>query len=234
MYINGLLNISPWVSSSHTRLNRCQRERQVSFLISVQSLSRVRLSVTPWTDAHQASLSITNSRSLFKLMSIELVIPSKTSHPLLSLLLLPSVFSSIRIFSNESVLCIRWPQCWSFNFSISPSNQYSGLISFRIHWFDLLAVQVILKNLLQHHSPKASIIERSAFFIVQLYFSSQLTPTPTFQLLRPKLWGYSDFPFAHTYNYSSTNDWLHIYLFIFELLLFIYLCLLFVAVRQPP
>ena len=122
--------------------------------------------MTPWTDACQASLSITNSRSLFKLMSIELVIPSKTSHLLLSLLLLPSVFSSIRIFSNESVLCIRWPKCWSFNFSISPSNQYSGLISFRIHWFDLLAVQLILKNLLQHHSSKASIIEHSAFFIV--------------------------------------------------------------------
>ena len=147
------------------------------------------------------------------------------SHPLLSLLLLPSVFPSIRIFSNESVLCIRWPKCWSFNFSISPSNEYSGLISFRIDWFDLLAVQVTLKSLLQHHSSKASILERSALFMFQLYFSSQLMPIPTFQLLRPKLWRYPDFPFAHMYNYSSTNDWLYISLFIFKLL-FIYLSML--------
>ena len=156
------------------------------------------------------------------------------SHPLLSLLLLPSVFPSIRIFSNESVLCIRWRKCWSFNFSISPSNEYSGLISFRIDWYDLLAVQVILKSLLQHHSSKASILERSALFMFQLYFSSQLMPIPTFQLLRPKLWRYPDFPFSHMYNYSSTNDWLYISLFIFKLLLFIYLCLLFVAVRRLP
>ena len=124
--------------------------------------------MTSWTAAHQASLSITNSWSLLKLVSIELVMPS--SHLILSrpLLLLPSVLPSIRIFSNESVLCIRWPKYWSFSFSISPSNAYSGLISFRIDWFDLLAVQGTFKSLLQHHSSKASILQCSAFFIVQL------------------------------------------------------------------
>ena len=124
-------------------------------------------SATPWTAAHQASLSITNSRSLLRLMSIESVMPSNyiiLSHPLL----LPSIFPSIRVFSNESVLCIRWPKYWSFSFSISPSNEYSGLISFRIDWFDLLTVQGTLKSLLQHHSSKASILRYSAFFIVQL------------------------------------------------------------------
>src|SRR5574340_114542 len=135
---------------------------------SVQSLSRVRLFVTPWTAACQASLSIINSWSLLKLVSIELVMPSThliLCHPLL---LLPSIFPSIRVFSNESVLRIRWPKYWSFNFSISPSNEYSGLISCRIDWLDLLSVQGTLKILLQHHSSKASILWCSAFFIVQL------------------------------------------------------------------
>ena len=135
---------------------------------SVQSLSRVRFFVTPWTAARQASLSITNSRSLLRLMSIELVMPSNHlifCHPLL---LLPPIFPSIRVFSNESVLCIRWPKYWSFSFNISPSNEHSGLISFRMHWLDLLAVQGTLKSLLQHHSSKASILRCSAFFIVQL------------------------------------------------------------------
>ena len=124
--------------------------------------------MTPWTAAHQASLSITNSQSLLKLMRIESVMPS--SHLILccALLLLPSIFPSIRVFSNESVLCIRWPKDWSFSFSISPSNDYSGLISFRMDWLDLLAVQWILKSLLQHHSSKALILRRSAFVIVQL------------------------------------------------------------------
>ena len=125
--------------------------------------------MTPWTAAHQASLSITNSRSLLKLMSIELVMPS--SHLILCcpLLLLPSIFSSIRErFSSESVLRIRWPNYWSFSFSISPSSEYSGLISFRMDWLDLLAVQGTLKSLFQHHSSKASILRRSAFFRVQL------------------------------------------------------------------
>ena len=135
---------------------------------SVQSLSHVRLFLTPRTAAHQASLSITNSWSLLKLMSIESVMPS--NHPILRspLLLLPSVFPSIRVFSNESVLRIRWPKHWSFSFSVSPSNEYSGLISFRIDWLDLLAVQETLKSLLQHHSSKASILWHPAFFIVQL------------------------------------------------------------------
>ena len=122
---------------------------------SVQLLSQVRVFATPWTAARQASLSITNCRSLLKLMSIKLVMPS--NHLILchSLLLLPSVFPSIRIFSNESVLHIRWPEYWSLSFSISPSNEYSGLISFRVDWFDLLAVQGTLKSLLQNHSSKA-------------------------------------------------------------------------------
>ena len=123
---------------------------------SIQSLSRVRLFATPWTAAHQASLSITNSRSLPKLMSIELVMPS--NHVILCrpLLLLPSIFASIRVFSNESALHIRWPKYWSFSFNISPSNEHSGLISFRMDWLDLLAAQGTLKSLLQHHSSKLS------------------------------------------------------------------------------
>ena len=119
---------------------------------SVQSQSRVRLFVTPWTAARQASLSITNSQSLPKLMSIESVMPSNHLILCRPLPLLPSFFPSIRVFSNESLLHIRWPKYWSFNFSISPSNEYSGMISFRIEWFDLLAVQGTLKSLLQHHS----------------------------------------------------------------------------------
>ena len=132
----------------------------------VQSFSRVWLSVTPWTAALQASLSITNFWSLLRLMSIELVMPSNhliLCHPLL---LLPSVFPNIRVFSNESVLCMRWPKYWSFSFNISPSNEYSGLISFRMDWLELLAVQGTFKSLLQNHSSKASILQCSAFFIV--------------------------------------------------------------------
>ena len=137
---------------------------------SVQSLSHVQLFVTPWTSAHQASLSITNSRSLLRLMSIESVMPSNHLILYCPLLLLPSIFPSIRIFSNESVLRIRWPEYWSFSFniSISPSNEHPGLISFRMDWLDLLAVQGTLKSLLQHHSSKASILWPSAFFIFQL------------------------------------------------------------------
>ena len=135
---------------------------------SGQSLSRVWLFVTPWTTARQVSLSITNSRSLLKLMSIESVMPPNHLILCRPLFLLPSVFPSIRVFSNESVLCIRWPKYWSFSFSISPSNEYSGLISFRMDWLDLLVVQGTLKSLLQHHSSKASILQHSAFFIVQL------------------------------------------------------------------
>ena len=135
---------------------------------SVQSLSRVWPFTTPWIAAHQASLSITNSRSSLKLMSIESVMPSSHlifCHPLL---LLPPVPPSIRVFSHKSTLCMRWPKYWSFSFSISPSNEYPGLISFRMDWLDLLAVQGLLKSLLQHHSSKASILQRSAFFTVRL------------------------------------------------------------------
>ena len=134
---------------------------------SVQSLSHALLFATPWTAACQASLSITNSQSLLKLMSIESMMPSNhfiLCHPLL---FPPSIFHSIRVFSKESVL-IRWLKDWSFSFNISPSNEYSGLISFRMYWFDLLAVQGTLKSLLQHYSSKASILQCSAFFIVQL------------------------------------------------------------------
>ena len=136
---------------------------------SVQLLSRVWLFATPWTPAHQPSLSITNSWSLLKLMSIELVMPSNhliLCHPLLP----PSIFPSIGVFSNESALRIRWPKYWRFSFSISPSNEYSGLISFRMDWLDHLAVQRTLKSLLQHHSSKASILWHSAF----LYSSSHI------------------------------------------------------------
>ena len=137
-------------------------------IVVVQLFSFVWLFATRWTKACQASLSITNSRSLLKLMSIELVMPFKhviLCHPLL---LPPSIFPSIRVFSNESVFCIRWPKYWSFSFSTNPYNEYSGLISFRMDWLNLLAIQGTLKSLLQHHSSKASILLCSAFFIVQL------------------------------------------------------------------
>ena len=136
-------------------------------IFSSVSHSVVSDSATPWTAAHQASLSITNSWSLLKLTSIELVMPSDyliLCHPLL---LPPSTFPIIRVFSNESALCIRWPKYWSFSFIISPSNEYSGLISFRMDWLDLLAVQGTLKSLLQHHSSKASILWCSAFFTLE-------------------------------------------------------------------
>ena len=138
--------------------------------------------MTPCTAAGQASLFITNSQSLLKLMSIESVIPSNLLILCRPLLLLPSIFPSIRVFSNESVLHIRWPKYWSFSFSISPSKEYSGLISFRMNWLDLLAVQGTLKNLLQHHSSKASVLQHSAFFIVQLshpYMTTRKTITLT-------------------------------------------------------
>ena len=150
----------------------------------VQFLSRVRLFGTPWTAAHQASLSISNSQSLLRLMFIESC-PSNhliLCHPLL---LLPSIFPSIRVFSKDSVLCIRWPKYWSFSFSISPSNEYSGLISFRMDCLDLLAVQGTLKSLLQHHSSKASILWHSTFFIVQLSHPYMTTRKTIVWLDRP-------------------------------------------------
>ena len=148
----------------HICQNGCHQERRKH----IQLLSHVRLFATPWTAARQASLSITNSQNLLKLMSIKSLMPSNhliLCHPLL---LPSSIFPSIRVFSNESVFQIRWPKYWSFSFSISPSNEYSGLISFRMDWLDLPGVQGTLKSLLQHHSSKASILWLSAFFIVQL------------------------------------------------------------------
>ena len=140
--------------------------QRISLISSVQSLSRVRLFATPWIAARQASLSITNSWSLLKFMYIKSVMPS--SHLILwrPLLLLPSIFPSIRVFSNKSALHMRWPKYWSFSFSISPSNEHPGLICFRMDWLDLLAVQGTLKSHLQHHSSKASILWCSAFFTV--------------------------------------------------------------------
>ena len=140
---------------------------RIQLYSSVQSLSHFQLFVTPWSAARQASLSISNSQSLLRLMSIESMMPS--SHLILChpLLLLPSIFPSLGVFSSESVLHIRWPKYWSF--SISLCNECSGLISFRIDWFDLLAVQGTLKSLLQHHSSKVSLLQCSAFFVFQLY-----------------------------------------------------------------
>ena len=171
---------APWLQGSHWWCRSpeategpgdtcgCSTALGTPFPDSVQLLSRVRLFATPWTAARQASLSITNSQSLPKLMSIELVMPSNHLILCRPLFLLPSIFPNIRVFSNESVICIRWPKYWSFSFSISLSNEYSGLISFRIDWFDLLAAQGTLKSLLQNYSSKASILQLSDFFMVQL------------------------------------------------------------------
>ena len=150
------------------RLSRVSSSELGAFQFSSVQLSCVWLFVTPWTAARQASLCINNSQSSPKLMSIDSVMPSNHlifCHPLL---LLPSIFPSIRVFSDESVFCIRRPKYWSFSLNISPSNEHSGLISFRMNWLDLLAVQGTLKSLLQHHSSKASILQGSAFFILQL------------------------------------------------------------------
>ena len=158
------LYICIWITAVQQKLTQYYK----STISSVQLLSRVRIFATPWTTAHQASLSITNSRSLPKLMSIELVMPSNHLILCCPLLLPPSIFPSIRVFSNESTLCIRWPKYWSFSFNISSSNEHPGLISVRMDWLDLLAVQRTLKSLLWHHSSKASMLQHSAFFIVQL------------------------------------------------------------------
>ena len=164
LFLAGLVTVSGWFKESSDKIGNQMLLIRIC-IISVQSHSCVWLFVTPRTAAHQTSLSITNSRSLFKLMSIESVMPY--NHLIFCCpLLLPSVFSSIRVFSNESALHIRWPKYWSF--SISPSNEYSGPISFKIYQSDLLAVQGTLKSLLQHHRSKASILWCSAFFMVQL------------------------------------------------------------------
>ena len=168
-----LLNASPNFLYKWDKISGIQKIHSIGFsLCNVQEIqfshSVVPDSVTPWTAAHQASLSINNSWSLLKLMSIKSMMPSNyliLCHPLL---LLPSILTGIRVFSNESILCIRWPKYWIFSFSISHSSEYSDLISFRIDWLNLLAVQGTLKSLLQHHSSKASVLQCSAFFIVQL------------------------------------------------------------------
>ena len=166
---------------------------------SIQSLSHVRLFATPWTAARQASLSITNSRSLLKLMSIELVMPSNHLILCRPLLLPPSILPSIRVFSSESVLRISWPKYWSFSFSISPFNENSGLISFRMDWLDLLAVQGTLKSILQHHSSKASVIWHSAFFRVHLshpYMTTEKTIAFTRWTFVGKVMSLSAFEYA--------------------------------------
>ena len=150
-----------------------QLQRSLRSMPLLQFSSLQSDSGTPWTGAHQVSLSFTSFHNLLKLMSTELVMPSNHLVLCRPLLLLPSIFHSIRVFPNESALCIRWPKYWSFSFSISPSNEYSGLISFRIDWFDLPAVQGTLKSLHQHHSSRASILQRLAFFML-LHNSSLL------------------------------------------------------------
>ena len=174
-----------------------------SLFSSVQSLSRVWLFVTPWREARQASLSITNSQSPPKPMTIELVMPSNHLILCCPLLLLPSIFPSIRVFSNESALHIRWPKYWSFSFSISPSNEHPGLVSFRLDWWDLLAVQGNLKSLLQHHSSKTSILWHSAFFIVHLSHS-YMTTGKTIALTRDNFVG--KVMNLHTHNPTPNKE----------------------------
>ena len=182
------------------------------WICSAQLLSCVRLFVIPWTAAHQASLSITNSRGLPKLMSIELVMPSKhliLCHPLL---LLPSIFPSIRVFSNESALCIRWPKYWSFSFNISPSYGHPGLISFRMDWLDLLAVQGTLKSLLQHHSSKASIpsnqpLPQMRFFFFSLFKTKEGPSCPLEQSITKKSIPCQDPPKIGVNTSESHRGW---------------------------
>ena len=162
-----LMGIANQKSIKHMCMHTQKYKHNTKFS-TVQSLSHVQLFATAWTTARQASLSITNSRSPPKPMSIELVMPSNYLILHRPLLLTPSIFPNIRVFSNESALCIKWPKYWHFSFSISPSNEHLGLISFRMDWLDLLAVQGTLKSLLQHHSSKGSILQCSALFIVQL------------------------------------------------------------------
>ena len=162
-----LMETSWWERLTEGETGSCSNGRGHAQFNSVQSLSRVWLFAIPWIAACQPSLSITNSRSLLKLVSIKSVIPFNHLILCCPLLLPPSIFPSIKVFSNESVLHIRWPKYWSFSFNISPSNEYSGLISFGMDWLDLLVVQGTLKSLLQYHSSKASILWHSAFFRVQ-------------------------------------------------------------------
>ena len=182
-HLNSWMNSYPYTDSSKNK-------------VAVQLHSCVWLFATLWTEAHQASLSITNSQSLFKLMSIESVMPSNHLILCCPLLLLPSIFPSIRVFPNELALFIRWPKYWNFSCSISPSNEYSGLISFRMDWFDLLAVQGTLKSLQQHH------IQKHHFFVTQppLWSNSHVH---TWQLKKPQLWLYIIYIYT-IYKYIHT------------------------------
>ena len=197
--INKVKNLNPFIFKRLLKKWKESHSLEERFVSLVQLLSRVQLSATPWTIACQASLSITNSPSLLKLIPIESVMPSNhliLCHPLL---LLPSVFPGIRVFSSESVLHIRWPKYWSFSFSISPSSEHPGLISFKMDWLDLLAVQGTLKSLLQYHSSKASILWHSAFFIVQLSHP-YMTTGKTIALTR---WTYVDKAMSLLFNMLS-------------------------------
>ena len=171
---------------------------QTTLSQSVQSLRCVQLFVTPWTAACQASLSITNSRNPPKPMSIESVMPSNHLILCRPLFLLPSIFPSIRVFANESALHIRWSKYWSFSFNVSPSNEHSGLISFRMDWLNLLAIQGTLKNLLQHHSSKASILQCSAFFTVQ----------PIQHIKKQRHYFANKCPSSQSYGFSSSHVWM--------------------------
>jgi len=167
-----------WYSPLNLFLSLCPRREYLLRFSSVQSLSRVWLFVTPWTAARQASLSITNSRSSPRLMCIELVMPSTHLILCCPLLLLPPIPPSVRVFSSESTLRMRWPKYWSFSLSISPSSEHPRLVSFKMDWLDLLAVQGTLKSLLQHHSSKASILRHSGFFTFQLSHPYMTTGKP--------------------------------------------------------
>ena len=183
-------------------MGRSKHESSALFS-SVQSLSCVQLFATPWTAARHASLSIPSSQSLLRLMSIKSVMPSNHLILCCPLLLLPSIFPKIRVFSKESVLCTRWPKYWSFGFSTSPSNEYSGLIFFRIDQFDLLAVQETLKSLLQYHSSKASVFWRSAFFMVQPSHP-YMTPGKTIALT---IWTFGGKVMSLLFNSLSGFGW---------------------------
>ena len=191
----------PWMQRLEWQGHKSRDTQSPQKLSSVQSLGHVWLFVTPWTAAHQASLSITNSRSLLTLMPIESMTPSNYLIFCRPLLLPPSIFPSIRVFFNESVLWIRWPKYWSFSFSISPPNEYLGLISFRMAWFDLLAVQGTLKSLLQHHSSKASILQCSAFFIVNQVSHPYMTTGKTIALTK---WTFAGKVLSLLFNMLST------------------------------
>ena len=173
----------------HTHKCKCRLKASISSVQFSSVTSHVRLFATPWTTVCQASLSSTNSQSLPQLMFIESVMPSNHLILCRPLLLLPSIFPSIKVFSNESALRIRWPKYWSFSFNISPTNEHPGLICFRMDWLDILAVQGTLKSLLQHHSSKASIFQHSAFFTIQLshpYMTNGKTITLTRRTLLAK------------------------------------------------